>query len=68
LLTKHPEVEAVQLQINYVDWESKTIQSGKCYDVCVSHGKPVMVMEPVKGGGLANVPADVEKLYRSCHP
>lgn len=49
ILTKHPEMEFVQLQINYLDWESKWIQSRACYDVCVRHGKPVVVMEPVKG-------------------
>ncbi len=68
ILTDHPEMEFVQLQINYLDWESEWVQSGKCYDVCVRHGKPVIVMEPVKGGTLANVPKEVEKLFRGLEP
>lgn len=68
VLTDHPEVEFVQLQINYLDWESERIQSGKCYEVAVKHGKKVIVMEPVKGGTLANVPAEVEKLLKDYNP
>lgn len=68
ILTKHPEVEFVQLQINYLDWESEWIQSKKCYDVAVKHKKPVIVMEPVKGGTLANVPQSVESLFRAHCP
>ena len=64
ILTEHPEVEFVQLQLNYLDWESEGVQSRKCYEVAVKHGKPVIVMEPVKGGTLANVPAGVEKLFK----
>ncbi len=67
ILTEHPEMEFVQLQINYLDWESEGIQSKKCYDVCVKHGKPVIVMEPVKGGTLANVTEDVERLFKDYH-
>ncbi|MBR2991038.1 MAG: aldo/keto reductase [Solobacterium sp.] len=63
LLTKYPEMEFVQLQINYLDWESAWIQSRACYEVAEKHGKPVIVMEPVKGGTLAKVPADVRKLF-----
>ena len=55
ILTKHPEMEFVQLQINYYDWESESVQSRKCYEVAVKHKKPVIVMEPVKGGTLANL-------------
>ena len=58
LLTKHPEMEFVQLQINYLDWESEWVQSRKCYEVCVKHNKPVVVMEPVKGGTLADMPEE----------
>lgn len=65
ILTKHPEMEFVQLQINYLDWESKWIQSRACYEVCVKHGKPVVVMEPVKGGTLAKVPEEVEALFKA---
>ena len=68
VLTEHPEVEFVQLQINYLDWESEGIQSRKCYEVAVKHNKPVIVMEPVKGGTLANVPPLVEQTFKECHP
>lgn len=54
ILTAHPEAEFVQLQLNYADWENPEVQSRKNYEVCVKHGKPVVVMEPVKGGSLAN--------------
>lgn len=65
LLTKHPEMEFVQLQINYLDWESEWVQSRACYEVCVKHQKPVVVMEPVKGGTLARVPAGAERLFKA---
>jgi len=65
LLTKHPEIEFVQLQINYLDWESDNVQSHKCYDVCVKHNKKVIVMEPVKGGDLANVDDKVAELFNN---
>ena len=65
ILTRHPEMEFVQLQINYLDWESQWIQSRGCYEVATKHGKPVIVMEPVKGGTLANVPEEVTKLFKS---
>lgn len=68
VLTEHPEMEFVQLQINYLDWNSVSIQSGKCYEVCVKHNKPVIVMEPVKGGTLANVPERVSKLFKDYNP
>lgn len=67
ILTAHPEVEIVQLQINYLDWDNEGIQSRKCYDVAVNHNKPVIVMEPVKGGMLANVPESAEKLFKKRH-
>ena len=57
ILTKHPEMEFVQLQINYADWEDESVQSRKCYEVARKHGKPVIIMEPVKGGLLAEPPA-----------
>ena len=56
ILTDRPELEFVQLQLNYVDWEDHRVQSRACYEVCVKHGKPVIVMEPVKGGALVNLP------------
>lgn len=64
ILTKHPEMEFVQQQINYLDWESEWVQSRACYEVAVKHGNPVIVMEPVKGGTLARVPEGVEKLFK----
>lgn len=68
ILTTHPEVDFVQLQINYLDWDNESIQSGKCYEVAVKHHKPVIVMEPVKGGTLANVPQEAEALFRKSRP
>lgn len=68
ILTDHPEVDFVQLQINYLDWENEGIQSRRCLEVARAHGKRVIVMEPVKGGSLATVPEGVEALYRSIHP
>ena len=68
ILTKHPEMEFVQLQINYLDWESEWIESRKCYEVCVKHNKPVIVMEPVKGGTLANLPEEAEALVKKMNP
>lgn len=68
ILTKYPFIEFVQLQINYLDWESEWIQSRKCYEVAVKHGKWVTVMEPVKGGTLAKIPAEAEKLFRAHDP
>lgn len=68
ILTEHPEVEFVQLQINYLDWESESIQSRLCYETAVKHGKKVIVMEPVKGGTLANVPPKAEKFLKEKEP
>ena len=68
VLTEHPEMEFVQLQINYIDWDSEGVQSRKCYEVARKHGKPVIVMEPVKGGTLARVPEEVEKEMKTVHP
>lgn len=68
ILTEHPEVDFVQLQINYLDWENESIQSRKCYEVAKKHHKPVIVMEPVKGGSLANVPAEAENLFKASSP
>ena len=53
VLLKHPEIEVVQLQFNYLDYDSPTVQSHACYEVCEKYGRPVIVMEPVKGGTLA---------------
>lgn len=67
ILTEHPEVDVVQLQINYLDWDTAGIESGKCYETCVRHGKKVIVMEPVKGGTLAVLPEAAEQHLRSVH-
>ncbi len=64
VLAAHPEFDVVQLQINYLDWES-AVQSRACYEVARKHGKDIIVMEPVKGGTLANVPEEVEKLFKA---
>lgn len=68
ILTDHPQMEFVQLQINYLDWESEWIQSRACYEVATKHGKPVIVMEPVKGGTLAHVPDEAEALLKGLDP
>lgn len=57
ILTEHPDIEVVQIQFNYLDYYDAQVESKKCYEVCVKHNKPVIVMEPVKGGSLVNLPA-----------
>ncbi|MCM1151867.1 MAG: aldo/keto reductase [Alistipes sp.] len=68
ILTAHPETEFVQLQINYIDWDNESIQSRRCYETARRHGKPVVVMEPLKGGTLARLPEEAEALFRSMRP
>lgn len=68
VLREHPEMEFVQLQINYLDWDSRWIQSGKCYEVARKHGKPIIVMEPVKGGTLAKLPDEANELFKAYAP
>ena len=68
VLTELPEMEFVQLQINYLDWDSEDVQSRRCYEVARKHNKPIIVMEPVKGGTLATLPETAEKLMRAAHP
>lgn len=68
VLTNHPEVEFVQLQLNYLDWEDPKVQSRRCYEVAVSHGKQVVVMEPVKGGKLANPSPAVQEMFAALDP
>jgi uncharacterized protein len=67
ILSVHPEVDFVQLQINYLDWDNESIQSRKCYETARKHNKPVIVMEPVKGGMLAKVPEKAEILFKNYH-
>lgn len=68
ILTRHPEVDVVQIQLNYLDWGNPIIQSGACYEVCRKHGKPIIVMEPVKGGTLASIPYEAEALLNGEAP
>ena len=68
LLSRHPEMEFVQLQINYADWDNPAVQSRACYEVARKHGKPVVIMEPVKGGMLANPPEAVREVFRQAEP
>ncbi len=68
ILTKHPEAEFVQLQINYADWENPAIQSRGVYEMARKHGKPVIIMEPVKGGLLANPPGQVAEVFKKANP
>jgi predicted aldo/keto reductase-like oxidoreductase len=68
ILSSHPEAEFVQLQINYGDWESQIIQSKRCYEVARKHKKPVIIMEPVKGGTLATLPPKAEQLLKEARP
>lgn len=68
ILTEHPEVDFVQIQLNYLDWESEAIQSRKGYEIAQRHDKPVIVMEPIKGGTLASVPESAGKLLYASQP
>lgn len=68
ILIKHPEMEFVQLQINYFDWESEGVQSRKCYETAVKHGVPVIVMEPVKGGNLASLAPEAATVLDALNP
>lgn len=68
VLTENPEFEFVQLQVNYLDWDSDSVQSRKCVEIARSHGKKIVVMEPVKGGTLAKVPEAVERLFKANRP
>lgn len=63
ILKAHPEIEVVQIQFNYVDYEDPSVESRKVYEVCEKYGKPVIVMEPIKGGSLLNLPDEAQKLY-----
>ena len=67
-LTDHPDMEFVQLQINYLDWENESIQSRACYEVARKHGMPIIVMEPVKGGNLANPPESITEILKAADP
>lgn len=60
ILTEHPEVDFVQLQLNYYDWNSKDVASARCYEIARAHGKQIVVMEPIKGGNLAVMPKEIK--------
>lgn len=64
ILNEHPEIEIVQIQLNYIDWLDASVESKKVYEVCEKHGKPVIVMEPVKGGSLVNLPKEADDILR----
>ena len=68
ILTEHPEMEFVQIQLNYLDWESEWVRSRAVYEVACKHQKPVIVMEPVKGGTLARVPEEAERMLKDAEP
>lgn len=68
ILKAHPEAEFVQLQINYADWESDSIQARKCHEVCMKYEKPVIIMEPVKGGSLAVMTEDAQNKFKAANP
>ena len=63
ILDDHPEIEVVQLQVNYVDYDDSAVQAHKCYELCRAYGKPLIVMEPVKGGSLVNLPAKAQSYF-----
>ena len=68
LLDRHPEVEFVQIQLNYADWENPVVQSGRLYEVLHRRNIPMIIMEPVKGGSLAKLPPELEAKYRAVRP
>ena len=68
ILTEHPEIEIVQIQFNYVDFKSSSVQSEKVYNVCRKFNKPVLIMEPVKGGGLIRLPDEAKKVFDELNP
>lgn len=63
ILTDCPQIEVVQIQFNYADYNDDNVESRKCYEVCRKHGKPILIMEPVKGGSLVNLPAAAQKVF-----
>ena len=63
ILSEHPEIEAVQIALNYYDWNSAFIQAKACFEVIRKHQKQVIIMEPVKGGNLVNLPKEAKVVY-----
>lgn len=68
ILDEHPEVDFVQIAVNPIDWESELVQAAECYEVIRRHGKKVVIMEAVKGGGLSKLPAEAEALLKAIRP
>lgn len=68
VLTEHPEIEFVQIALNPIDWDSELVQAGSCYEVIRKHGRKVIIMEAVKGGGLAKLPEEAETILKAVHP
>ena len=64
----HKDIDIVQLQINYVDWEDDDVQGRKCYEACVAHGTGIIIMEPVRGGALANFTPEVAGIFKKANP
>ncbi len=64
ILSEHPEIEVVQIQLNYLDYEDVTVEARKVYEVCEKFDKPVLIMEPVKGGSLVKLPKEADKILR----
>ena len=67
ILTEYPQIEVVQIQFNYVDYDDPAVESRKCYEVCRKFGKQVIVMEPVKGGNLVNLPENARAVFEGLH-
>lgn len=67
ILTEYPQIEAVQIQFNYLDYEDPSVESRKVYETAAKHGKPVIVMEPVKGGSLVNLPEEAQRVLDDLH-
>ena len=67
ILTEYPDIEVVQIQFNYVDYDDPAVQSRKCYEICRKFNKPVLVMEPVKGGNLVNLPEEAKAVLEDLH-
>ena len=65
LLTAYPQLDVVQLQINYLDWENENVRSRECHEIAVRHGKSIIIMEPVRGGALADVPEKVKMMFKN---
>ena len=68
LLSAHPEVEMVQFQANYADWDDPVVEARSCYEICRAHGKQIVIMEPLRGGKLCNLPESVGQILAECRP